>query len=94
MTENLKIGVPVHVANPSGFVAQKSGPETSLRATLAGGDEKQVFFVSCCDKEEMPFGGVKASGYGRCKTSGFITFTGWPAAKARIWSTATPDSDS
>src|SRR3954469_12006651 len=32
------------------------------------------------------------SGYGRGKTSGFTTFTGWPAAKARIWSTAAPNS--
>jgi len=45
MTENLKIGVPVHEANPSGFVAQKNGPETNLPATPAEGDEKQVFFV-------------------------------------------------
>jgi hypothetical protein len=45
MTENLKSGVSVHLANPAGFVAQKSRPETSLRAALAGGDEKQVFFV-------------------------------------------------
>jgi len=45
MTENLKNGVSVHIANPSGFIAQKSGPETNLRAASAGSDEKQVFFV-------------------------------------------------
>src|SRR5215212_6142079 len=66
MTENLKNGVPVHVPNPSGFVAQKSGPKTNLPATPAGGDEKQVFPVRCNDKEEMPFGGVMASGCARC----------------------------
>ena len=64
-TENLKIGVSVQLPNPSGFVGQKSGPETNLRAALAEGNEKQVFFVRCTDKEKMPFGGVKASGYGR-----------------------------
>jgi hypothetical protein len=42
MTENLKIGVSVHLTNSSGFVAQKSGPETNLCAVLAEGDEKQV----------------------------------------------------
>jgi hypothetical protein len=42
MTENLKIGVPVHLPNPSWFVAQKNRPETNLCAALAGGDEKQV----------------------------------------------------
>ena len=57
-TENLKIGVSVHIANPSGFVAQKSRPETNLPATPAGADEKQVFPVRCNDKEEMPFGAV------------------------------------
>jgi hypothetical protein len=45
MTENLKIGVPVHLANPAGFVAQKNRPETNLRAALAEGDEKHLFFV-------------------------------------------------
>src|SRR4051794_36465505 len=45
MTENLANGVSVHLTNSSGFVAQKSGPETNLRAPLARGDEKQVFFV-------------------------------------------------
>ena len=55
-TENLKIGVSVHLANPSGFVGQKSGPETNLRAALARGDEKQVFFVRSNSEEEMPFG--------------------------------------
>ena len=64
MTENLEIGVSVHLANPSGFVAQKNGPERNLRAALAGGDEKQVFFVRFSDKENMLFGGVKASGSG------------------------------
>ena len=90
MTENPKIGVPVRPLNPSGFVGQKSGPETSLRAALAEGDENQVFPVRCNDKEEMPFGRVMAC-YGRGKTSGFTTFTGWPAAKAKIWSTAAPN---
>src|SRR3954471_9979809 len=61
MTENLKNGVPVHLANPPWFVAQKSGPETSLRATPAGGDEKQVFPVRSNDKEEMPLGEVMAA---------------------------------
>src|SRR3954466_13830980 len=56
MTENLKIGVSVHIANPSWFVAQKSGPETDLRAPLARGDEKQMFPVRSNDKEEMPLG--------------------------------------
>src|SRR3954470_6772493 len=56
MTENLKIGVPVHLTNSSGFVAQKNRPETNLRAVLAEGDEKQVFFVRSNDKEEMPLG--------------------------------------
>ncbi len=76
MTENLEIGVSVRLANPSGFVAQKNKPETNLRTALAGGDEKQVFSVRRNDKEQMPFGGVEVSGYGRCKTSGFTTFTG------------------
>jgi len=40
MTENLKIGVSVHLTNPLGFVAQKSRPETNFHAALAGGDEK------------------------------------------------------
>src|SRR3712207_3014771 len=57
MTGNHKIGVSVRLANPSGFVAQKNRPETNFRAALAEGDEKQVFFVRCNDKEEMPFGG-------------------------------------
>src|SRR4051794_20420708 len=56
MTENLEFRVPVHVRKPSGFVAQKSGPETDLRAPLARGDEKQVFFVRSNDKEEMSLG--------------------------------------
>src|SRR3954451_4583328 len=56
MTENLEFRVPVHVRKPSGFVAQKCGPETDLRAPLARGDEKQVFFVRSNDKEEMPLG--------------------------------------
>src|SRR3954447_8654418 len=46
MTESLKNGVSVHLTNSSGFVAQKSGPETNLRAPLARGDEKQVFSVT------------------------------------------------
>src|SRR3954466_1886638 len=56
MTENLANGVSVHLTNSSGFVAQKSGPKTNLRAPLARGDEKQVFFVRSNDKEEMPLG--------------------------------------
>src|SRR3954449_2349108 len=39
----------------------------------------------------MPLGEAMPA-YGRGKTSGFTTFTGWPAAKARIWSTAAPNS--
>jgi len=35
MTENLKIGVSVHLLNPAGFVAQKNRPETNIRAALA-----------------------------------------------------------
>jgi hypothetical protein len=42
MAENLKNGVSAHLSNPPGFVAQKNGPETNLRAALARGDEKQV----------------------------------------------------
>ena len=42
---NLKTGVSAQLPNPSGFVGQKSGPETNLHAALAGGNEKQVFFV-------------------------------------------------
>src|SRR4051795_8931142 len=61
MTENLANGVSVHLTNSSGFVAQKSGPETNLRAPLARGDEKQVFFVRCNDKEKTPLGGVMAA---------------------------------
>src|SRR5689334_15028659 len=57
MTENLKIGVSVHLLNPSGFVAQKSRPETNLPAALAEGDGKQMFFVRFNDKENMLFGG-------------------------------------
>ena len=38
MTENLKIGVSVHIANSSGFVAQKSRPETNLPTTLPVGE--------------------------------------------------------
>src|SRR3954454_15273134 len=63
-TGNLKIGVSVQLPNPSGFVGQRSGPETNLRAALAEGNEKQVFFVRFSDKENMLFGGVKASGSG------------------------------
>jgi hypothetical protein len=92
MTENPKIGVPVRPPNPSGVIAQKSGPGMNLRVTPTRDDENQVFFVRCSDKEKMRIGGVRARGYGPCKTSGFITFTGWPAAKARIWSTAAPSS--
>jgi hypothetical protein len=51
MTENLKIGVSVHLTNSSGFVAQKNRPETNLRAVLAEGDEKQVFFVRQASQE-------------------------------------------
>src|SRR3954454_19634106 len=51
-TENLKIGVSVQLPNPSGFVGQKSGPETNLRAAMAEGNEKQVFSVRCNDKEK------------------------------------------
>jgi hypothetical protein len=51
MTENLENEVSVHLSNPAGFVAQKSRPETNLPATPAGGDEKQVFFVTCNRKE-------------------------------------------
>jgi hypothetical protein len=40
MTESLKIWVPAHPLNPSGFDAQKGRRETNLRAALAGGDEK------------------------------------------------------
>jgi hypothetical protein len=46
MTENLKIRVSAHLINPSGFVAQKSRPETNLLAALDRGDEKQVFAVT------------------------------------------------
>src|SRR3954452_6532089 len=46
MTENPKIGVSAHLPNPSGVAAQKSGPETNLPTTPAGGDEKQVFSVT------------------------------------------------
>jgi len=56
MTENLKIGVSVRLANPSWFVAQKSRPETDVRAALAEGDEKQVFFARRNDKEDIPLG--------------------------------------
>ena len=99
MTENPKIEVPVRPPNPSGVVAQKSGPGMNLRVTPTRDGEKQVFFVRCNDKEKTPLGGVMAavgdgSGYGRGKTSGFTPFTGWPAAKARIWSTAAPNSAS
>jgi hypothetical protein len=51
MTESLKIQVPAHPLNPSGFDAQKGRRETNLRAALAGGDEKQVFFVTTNGKE-------------------------------------------
>jgi hypothetical protein len=64
MTGNLKIGVSVYVANPAGFVAQKSRPETNLRTAPAGGDEKHLFFVRFNDEENMLLGGVKASGSG------------------------------
>src|SRR3954469_8566357 len=65
MTGNLKKAVSVHLANPAGFVAQKNRPETNLCAALAGGDEKRCFSSGVHSEEEMPFGGVKASGYGR-----------------------------
>src|SRR5215207_7437933 len=45
MTENPKIGVSAPLLNPSGFVAQKSRPETNLPATPARGDENK-----CCTK--------------------------------------------
>src|SRR4051812_29629017 len=61
MTENLEFRVPVHLLNPAGFVAQKSGPETNLCAALAGGDEKQVFSVRSNDKEKRPPGEAMAA---------------------------------
>src|SRR3954466_6845614 len=60
MTENLKNGVPVHLFNPSGFVAQKSGPETNLWTTPAGGDEKQVFAVTLRRRHRDVKNGVTA----------------------------------
>src|SRR3954466_3826405 len=60
MTENLKNGVPVHLFNPSGFVAQKSGPETNLWTTPAGGDEKQVFAVTLRRRHHDVKNGVTA----------------------------------
>src|SRR4051794_23914462 len=60
MTENLKIGVSVHLLNPSGFVAQKNRPETNRRAALAGGDEKQVFAVTLRRRHHDVKNGVTA----------------------------------
>src|SRR4051795_11740877 len=60
MTENLKNGVSVHLANPSWFVAQKSGPETNFRAALARGDEKQVFAVTLRRRHRDVKNGVTA----------------------------------
>jgi len=51
MTGTPKIEVPVHLPNPLGLVGQESGPETSLWASLARDDEKQVFFVRHDGKE-------------------------------------------
>src|SRR3954462_3710769 len=56
LTANLKIGVYVPLLNTSGFVVQKSRPETNFPSPPAGGDGKQVFFVRSNDKEEMPLG--------------------------------------
>ena len=42
----------MQLPNPSGLVGQKSGPETNLRAALAGGNEKRVFFVRYGEKEK------------------------------------------
>src|SRR4051795_336391 len=64
MTENLKNGVSVHLLNPSGFVAQKDGPETNLPATPDGGDEKQVFAVTLRRRHHDVKNGVTA-----CSTS-------------------------
>src|SRR3954466_8066418 len=60
MTENLEFRVPVHLANPSGFVAQKSRPETNLPTTPAGGDEKQVFAVTLRRRRHDVKNGVTA----------------------------------
>src|SRR5215213_4560103 len=67
MTENLKNGVPVQLSNPPGFVAQKTGPETNLLATLAL-DDRPAFVSSgkrpdtvgelVGAKGEPPFGAV------------------------------------
>ena len=51
VTETPEIEVPVHLPNPPGLVAQESGPETSLWASPARDDEKQVFFVRHDGKE-------------------------------------------
>ena len=64
MTESLKVWVPAHPLNPSGFDAQKGRRETNFHAALAGVDEIQMFFVRFNDKENMLVGGVKASGSG------------------------------
>src|SRR4051794_11557503 len=42
-TENCDLGVFVPRPNPTGFVAQTSGPETNLLATPAGGEKNRCF---------------------------------------------------
>jgi hypothetical protein len=51
MTESLKIQVPAHPLNPSGFDAQKGRRETNLRAALAGGGENRCFSSGENDEE-------------------------------------------
>src|SRR3954447_21461342 len=64
MTENLKIWVPAHPLNPSGFGVQKGRRETNVRAALAGVDEIQVFAVTLRRRHHDVKNGVTA-----CSTS-------------------------